>query len=334
VFRKYCAGVAVTAAAAVLFVPPALAGAKAHDSKASVSKLSLKDTVVVRTRRNHHQYMVRKHYRRNTEARVASCPAGNLSANYCTPPTLDSLFGSFSTGGSATYGSNNTTVCKDLGYKSAPCGVYTSTANELIVAYVSADGPSTGGQTLSVTCTSSSGGTCPVTFHKLASENAAKGDSEVWYADASSVISQSNPIFVTTTPGTDKCTVQGKASTCDVNMDVVTYENAITPGAAGAQGIGIGNSAENDSSSGAPTVSVTTSEPDSWVWAVGNDWANTKALTVGSNQTAIEVIDQTAGKAFWLQTTNSYTAASGTKVTINDTAPTSDPFNYVGVEIL
>lgn len=39
-------------------------------------------------------------------------------------------------------------------------------------------------------------------------------------------------------------------------------------------------------------------------------------------------------KAFWLQTTNNPTANAGTKVTINDTAPTTDPFNLALVEVL
>jgi hypothetical protein len=40
------------------------------------------------------------------------------------------------------------------------------------------------------------------------------------------------------------------------------------------------------------------------------------------------------GDTYWVQATSSPTPLSGTKVTINDIAPTSDPYNLVLVEIL
>jgi hypothetical protein len=293
-----------------------------------------------------------------TPARAASCPAGNLNPSYCEPPMEDNLFGSFSyNDGSTTFGSTNTTDCKALGYSAEPCGVYTSVANELIVAFVSADGPPTGGQSITVSCTTYGGGTCPVTFKRVASENAAGGDSEVWYADATSIISKTAPIFVKATVG-KAC--GGRWSACDVGLQAVTFKGAITAGASGAQGEGVGASSTCASAKAAPSCALKTTEPDSQVWAAYSDPSAGAAPAVPSGQFAIGVADSsdqpgTLGLQFTGTCSGSCSAmrlpsdglyqnpfaitptdfgTAGTKVTINDTAPTYEPFNLVDVEIL
>jgi hypothetical protein len=242
-------------------------------------------------------------------------------------------------------------------------------ANTLIVAFVGSDGPSSAGQNITVTCstptpTTTSAGACPVTFHKVNAENAGGGDAEVWYADATNVIPQSAPIFVTAHAVSSDCGTSGK-SACDVSLQAVTFANAITPGATGVQATGIGASSVCFSKSGAPSCALTTTEPQSQVWAEAN---NPKAATIPtwpSNQFAIGVSDPTNKKTFYTQFLGTCTAnqngskpcttmplpvsglyqnpftiapaavpAAATKVTINDTAPTSNPFNMVDVEIL
>jgi hypothetical protein len=242
---------------------------------------------------------------------------------------------------------------------SAPCGVYTTVANTLIVAFVGGSGSS--GQSITVSCKTATGGTCPVTFNKVSSSsisvNGRGGDSEIWYADATKVIPQSAPIFVTATAT--------KKGASDVSLQAITFTNAITAGAKGSQATGIGSTSACSNSAGAPSCSLFTSEPDSLVWAGANDPKNDTIPTWPANQFAVGVASSTNDDTFYSQflgtckangngsqpcTTMTLPASglyenpfqlaptatllSGTKVTINDTAPTKDPYDMVVVEIL
>jgi hypothetical protein len=359
--RKYVACLLVMAGAMSIGIP-ALAGAQArqiHRPKQG------KQTFIVNRHHARVTLFVQRSHMRAT-ARAASCPAGQLVASYCSPPVEQALFGAYAwNDGGVTFGSTNSTTCKALGYSSTAkaCGVYTTVANELIVAFVGSDGPTSTGQSITVSCTTSTGGTCPVTFHKVKSENAAGGDSEVWYADASSIITQTSPIFVTAKATSSDCGTSGKAA-CDVSLQAVTFENAITPGASGVQATGIGASSACYSTRAAPSCALTTTEPDSMVWAEANDPKAAAIPTWPSTQFAIGVADATNAKTFYTQflgtctsnangskpcTTmalpasglyqNPFTIAPanvplGTTVTLSDSAPSTEPFNMVDVEIL
>jgi hypothetical protein len=355
--KRYVVGVAVTAT--MLMGIPALASAHARTiSRAHKGKTDL--VVVGKGHRRQELYVQRT--QASMRASAASCLAGQLTQNYCTPPVQDNLFGSFSyDNGSTTFGSANTTNCKALGYSAAPCGVYTSDTNELIVAFVSADGPRTGGQSITVSCIlyngTAAGAPCPVTFHRVAAENAAGGDSEVWYADATRTISKSAPIFVTARVGTS---CGGRWNGCDVSLQAVTFKNAITPGAPGVQGTGVGASSTCYSTRAAPSCSLTTTEPDSQVWASVMNPTSATIPTWPSGQFAIGVADNSdQSGTFYDQFAgtcsgacspmalppdglyqNPFTIAPtvfgplGTTVKINDTAPTNQAFDMVDVEIL
>lgn len=58
------------------------------------------------------------------------------------------------------------------------------------------------------------------------------------------------------------------------------------------------------------------------------------ARTVGPNQTLVDQFLAPAGDTYWLQRQNAPTAATGTLVTINDTAPTNDMWNLAVIEVL
>ncbi len=353
--RKYVACLAAVAAASLIALP-ALAGA--HTLKATHTLKANEHSVVLGQKSTHRSLLYVDRIQASTSARAASCPAGGpFTSSYCTAPVEDNVFGAFSfNDGSTTFGSTNTTNCKALGYTAEPCGVYTTVANELIVAFVGADSPSAGGQSITVSCTTYSGGKCPVTFKKVASENAAGGDSEVWYADATAIISKTAPIFV-------KATVAkacgGKWTACDVGLDAVTFKGAITAGATGVQATGIGASSECYSAKAAPSCALTTTEADSQVWAAYSDPTVGLVPTWPSNQFAIGVADKyDQPGTFGLQFQGTCSGSCSTMtlpsdglyqnpftisptsfpkvgtVTINDTAPTTDPFNLVDVEIL
>jgi hypothetical protein len=71
------------------------------------------------------------------------------------------------------------------------------------------------------------------------------------------------------------------------------------------------------------------------VFGVGNDWDRATARTVGAGQSMVhQWVDTTTGDTYWTQSTTAPTAVSGTLVTISDTAPTADRWNFTSVEVL
>ena len=91
---------------------------------------------------------------------------------------------------------------------------------------------------------------------------------------------------------------------------------------------------DDSSSRGAPTASLITTRNSSWVFGVGNDFDNALDRTSGTAQSLIHQYKPAVGDTYWVQRQNAATALSGTTVTINDTAPTSDRFNLAIVEVL
>ena len=96
----------------------------------------------------------------------------------------------------------------------------------------------------------------------------------------------------------------------------------------------VGAIASANANSGAPTATLTTTRNNSWVFGVGNDYDNPIARTVGANQTLVHQYLTPTGDTYWVQRQNSATPVSGTSVTINDTAPTTDRYNLSLCEIL
>jgi hypothetical protein len=70
------------------------------------------------------------------------------------------------------------------------------------------------------------------------------------------------------------------------------------------------------------------------VFGVGNDYDNAISRTLGSGQTMVHQNLSPAGDTYWVQRRNNPTPASGTTVTIDDTAPTGDRYNLSICEIL
>jgi hypothetical protein len=105
--------------------------------------------------------------------------------------------------------------------------------------------------------------------------------------------------------------------------------------ASGTNGSGaIGATAAASAVSGAPTAPVTTTRNNSWVFAVGNDYDNATARTLGSGQTLIHQYLSPTSDTYWMQRQTAPTPVSGTRVTMNDTAPTADRYNLVVAKVL
>jgi hypothetical protein len=182
----------------------------------------------------------------------------------------------------------------------------TTTANDLVVAFVAGDGPvGAGKQAYTV-----SGAGLTWTLAKRS--NTQSGDAEIWWARASGTLS-SQTVQATPTAGN----LHG-------SLTVIAF--------AKAAGIGVTNAA--GAATGAPDLSLANTGAGSWVYAVGNDWDNAIARTPVSGQVLVhQRVDTAVGDTFWVQSTAAPNTAAGT-VDIHDSAPTSDQWNYAGIEVL
>jgi hypothetical protein len=196
------------------------------------------------------------------------------------------------------------TLATGLGKTSQTVSVSTSVKGDLLVAYVAGKGPSGKAQSATV---SASG----LRWTLVARSDAGRGDAEVWYTRATGKLSKV------------KITAKERYAGWPAELTVVSYEGAS----------GIGGHAAAHSGKGEPTGSLTTSKADSWVFAVGDDWAKAVARTPVAGQRLVSHATDSTGDTYWVQVTSKITSKAGTKVTIIDTKPATDPYNLVLVEI-
>ncbi|HEY2556778.1 MAG TPA: galactose oxidase-like domain-containing protein [Diaminobutyricibacter sp.] len=192
--------------------------------------------------------------------------------------------------------------------KIAATGLTTTGSNELLLAFISSDGPSGGG---SAAIASVTGGGLTWTLRQRS--NAQPGTAEIWQAVAPAPLTN---VTVTATQS---------SGSWQSSMSVVGLLNADT--ASGA-------SVSVSGASGAPTGALTTTRAGSWVWGVGTDWTAARTHTAGTGQTIIDQYQPPSGDDYWLQRLNAQTPAPGTSVTVNDTAPTTDQWDLALIEVL
>ena len=205
--------------------------------------------------------------------------AGNASCNAATP--VQQSFAITATAGGIVI---DQTVFKDVKGVATTPTFSTAAAGALLVAFVGSDGPTAGGQTMTVTGAG-------LTWTLVKRTNARPGDAEIWWARATGTLTN---VSVTSTPG-----VTG----FDQSLTVVAFR--------GASGVGATGTA--NAATGAPTVSLTTTRAGSWVFGVGNDWDRAATRTVGAGQTMVhQWVDSTTGDTYWTQSTSAPTPASGT----------------------
>jgi hypothetical protein len=191
--------------------------------------------------------------------------------------------------------------------------VFSTTApNELLLAFVATDAQ--GGN---MTVASVTGG--GLTWELVARANKSSGTSEIWRAFSFPVLTS-----VSVTANLSQSVVG--------SLQVLSFSGVDTSGVNGSGAIGA--TATASASTGAPTASLVTTRANSWVFGVGNDFDRAIARTLGPGQTLIHQDLSPTNDTYWMQRQNSPTPASGTKVTINDTAPTGDHFNLAICEIL
>jgi hypothetical protein len=190
----------------------------------------------------------------------------------------------------------------------------TTAGNELLLAFIATD--YVGGTNTSVTSVTGGG----LTWALVVRSNGQSGTSEIWRAFAAAPLSN---VIVTAT----------LSQSVDSSITVKSFAGVDTSGTNGSGAVGATKSAS--AISGAPTVTLTTTRNNSWVFGVGNDFDNAIARTPGANQSLVhQDLDTSVTDTYWVQMQDKPTPLSGTSVTINDTTPTGDMYNLAIVEVL
>jgi hypothetical protein len=182
----------------------------------------------------------------------------------------------------------------------------TPTASDLLLAFVSYDGPSNTPQTATV---SGAG----LTWTLLERSNTEAGTAEIWSARADGILSS---VSVTAFPG--------GSSSYHGSLTLIAFTNAAGTSVVGRTG----------ALSGAPDIFLPGGIAGDWVFAVGNDWDSAVARTPVSGQVLVhQKVDTQVGDTYWVQSTATPSTANGL-VDIHDTAPTADRWNYAAVEVV
>jgi hypothetical protein len=184
----------------------------------------------------------------------------------------------------------------------------TSSSSEVLLAFIATDYLSGSNTTVqSVT----GGG---LNWALVVRTNAQRGSAEIWRAFAST------PLSNTTVTAT-------------LSQNVISSITLMS--FSGANGVNaIGAVGSKNAASGAPAASLVTIGNNSWVLGVGNDFDKAVVRAVGTGQSLVHQYLTPAGDTYWVQMLTNPVPASGTTVTINDTAPTTDRYNLSIVEIV
>src|SRR3954468_15663072 len=190
----------------------------------------------------------------------------------------------------------------------------TSATNELLLAFIS----SGKGTATTTTVTGVTGAS--LTWVLVQRTNTQQGTAEIWRAFAPTALSK-----VTVTATFSQSVLS--------SMTVVSFTGVDMTGTNGAGAIGATATAN---AAGAPSATLTTTRANSVVFGVGEDPTAKVARTAGSNQSIVHQLlcgPSTQTCTLWVQQVPTLIPATGTSVTINDTAPTADAYNLSLVEV-
>lgn len=172
-----------------------------------------------------------------------------------------------------------------------------------------------------------------LTWNKFATYGAAQqgGDLEIWYTFTSAAL---QPLVSSGVGSTTTATFNGTIISADVLIFSITGADITNTTGLSAFGATASN---NASASSNPTVNLSTTRNNSWVFAVANS-SNSSGLTAGagSNQTVMHSHSKntaTVSSSIMLMQ-NSATPVSGTSVTMNSSSSTITNWNIYAFEIL
>lgn len=193
-----------------------------------------------------------------------------------------------------------------LGALTSPA-VSTKAAGELVLAFISADGPVASSQRI----TSVTGGR--LTWSLAARSNKQQGTAEVWQARATKKLSAA------------KVTAKLARAGYDGSITIATFTGA---------GKTVGAHATASRAKGAPSVSITTTGVNSLIWAAGQDPRHAKSRTTAAGQLLVrQFLDTAHPGTFWSQKTAGAISTAHRTVKIADKSPTTDKWDMAAVEI-
>ncbi|MFC8503745.1 Ig-like domain-containing protein [Pedococcus sp. NPDC057267] len=199
----------------------------------------------------------------------------------------------------------HTTAHSTTGSATTPA-LSTAMPGEVLLAFVSADGPS--GAAAQSSTVSGAG----LAWKLVARANAQYGDSEIWTATAATVLSGATVTSTLAAPGYHQA------------LSVIALEGAAGTGAKGTA----------SAATGAAHLGLVTTSATSLVFAVGNDWDSATARSLPVGEVLLDQwLDTGTGDTDWSEYTNATTGPAGTTVAMGTTAPTTDRWNLAAVEV-
>ena len=182
----------------------------------------------------------------------------------------------------------------------------TTGTGELLLAFVSADGPSASTQKISKV---TGGG---LTWTLASRANQTWGTAEVWQAYATG----------------------GFSAQVTATLAQAGYDGSITVAAFTGAAHAVGATASAAAQNTHPTVPITTTSAGSLVWAAGHDWGHSATRTPDPGQTIVhQFVDKNVHDTFWTEATTSSVPTAGTVVNVGASAPTTTRWQLAAVEI-
>jgi hypothetical protein len=182
----------------------------------------------------------------------------------------------------------------------------TAASGELLLAFVTADGPAAPTQKI----TKVTGG--GLTWTLVNRANQTYGTAEVWQAYAKSVFSD----------------------TVTARLARNGYRGSITVTAYGSAAKVVVSSAAATGRTNRPQVTITVTAANSLIWAAGHDWDRSETRVSDAGQTVVhQFVDKSAHDTHWVQRLTQPTTTPG-NITIGTSSPAKDRWQFVAVEVL
>jgi len=231
-----------------------------------------------------------------------SAPAGSavaLVVSQGTAPTIATFVSRNAT-------SPNTTITSPA---------FAVAGNTLLVALIATDGPATGTNVV-VNSLNNNNSLPALTWTRAQRVNTQRGTSEIWWAFS--------PTARTS------MTVTGVLSQSEIaSMTVVGFQGAANSLAGAATAIA--NKATGVA--GDPSLTITTTRANSWVFGVGNDWDNFKPVVAAAGSTMVNQSTSAITDTFWMVRSTNPTPLAGVPTTVGVTGVGTDRYNFAVIEI-
>src|SRR5262249_45489853 len=160
---------------------------------------------------------------------------------------------------------------------------FAAAANTLLVAFISTDGPATG-TNVTVNSMNNNASAPNLTWTRAQRANTQRGTSEIWWAFAPTAHATMRVNAVLSLSEVAQMRVHAPLSLSEVaQMTVVGFTGAQNTLAGAATAI----TSKATGVAGEPSLTLTTTKPNSWIFGVGNDWDNRKVLTAQSGSTIL-----------------------------------------------